>query len=110
MRRPPVVPGGQSRRKRSNVSNFVRARRTALVVCGSSASVSNRSGSHGRVEAPARSAGGKAAMRQAQILKEGLGFVEGPRWHEGRLWLSDSTNGTVWALDLDGGIERVVDV
>jgi sugar lactone lactonase YvrE len=49
-------------------------------------------------------------MRQAQILKEGLGFVEGPRWHEGRLWLSDSTNGTVWALDPDAGIERVVAV
>jgi len=25
----------------------------------------------------------------ATVVREGLGFGEGPRWHEGRLWYSD---------------------
>jgi sugar lactone lactonase YvrE len=28
-------------------------------------------------------------MREIEIFYEGLDFGEGPRWHEGRLWLSD---------------------
>jgi sugar lactone lactonase YvrE len=49
-------------------------------------------------------------MRQATILADGLGFVEGPRWHEGRLWLSDSTAGAVLALGPEGEVEPVVAV
>ena len=28
-------------------------------------------------------------MAAAEVLTEGLRFGEGPRWHDGRLWLSD---------------------
>jgi sugar lactone lactonase YvrE len=49
-------------------------------------------------------------MRQATILTDGLGFVEGPRWHDGRLWLSDSTAGAVLALGPDRQVESVVAV
>src|SRR5215470_17076573 len=49
-------------------------------------------------------------MSQATILTDGLGFVEGPRWHDGRLWLSDSTAGAVLALGPDGEVEPVVAV
>ena len=27
--------------------------------------------------------------RRVEILAEGLDFGEGPRWHDGRLWVSD---------------------
>jgi sugar lactone lactonase YvrE len=49
-------------------------------------------------------------MRQATVLTDGLGFVEGPRWHDGRLWLSDSTGGVVLALGPDGEVAPVVAV
>jgi len=49
-------------------------------------------------------------MRQATILIDGLGFVEGPRWHDERLWFSDSTAGLVMALGVGGEAEPVVAV
>lgn len=44
------------------------------------------------------------------ILREGLFFGEGPRWHEGRLWYSDFYDHAVHAIDLDGNDERIVEV
>lgn len=44
------------------------------------------------------------------ILRDGLFFGEGPRWHEGRLWYSDFYDHAVHAIDLDGNDERVVEV
>ncbi len=44
---------------------------------------------------------------QRTVLAEGFGFVEGPRWHDGRLVFSDMGAKRVLALDLDGGIEEV---
>jgi sugar lactone lactonase YvrE len=40
-------------------------------------------------------------------LLDGLCFGEGPRWHEGRLWLSDMHARTVLTVDLDGKREDV---
>jgi len=40
------------------------------------------------------------------IFENGL-FLESPRWHDGRLWLSDVLAGTVLALELGGAPEVV---
>ncbi|MCP5199195.1 MAG: SMP-30/gluconolactonase/LRE family protein [Gammaproteobacteria bacterium] len=37
-------------------------------------------------------------------------FLEGPRWHEGRLWLSDMWGYAVFALDADGKREQIAEV
>jgi len=44
------------------------------------------------------------------ILRDGLFFGEGPRWHEGRLWYSDFYDHAVHAIDLSGNDERIVEV
>ncbi|MGI8553603.1 MAG: SMP-30/gluconolactonase/LRE family protein [Dehalococcoidia bacterium] len=49
-------------------------------------------------------------MHEAKIMLEGLRFGEGPRWHEGRLWLSDFFDHVVLAVSLDGAIEQIVEV
>lgn len=43
-------------------------------------------------------------------LIAGYTFFEGPRWHEGRLWLSDFYTHQVLAVDLAGRIEKIADV
>jgi sugar lactone lactonase YvrE len=45
-----------------------------------------------------------------RTLVRGLGFPEAPRWRDGRLWFSDMGLGAVFAVDLDGRLERIVDV
>ena len=47
---------------------------------------------------------------ETETLAEGFGFLEGPRWRDGRLWMSDSFGGQVFILDPDGGVETVVEV
>ena len=49
-------------------------------------------------------------MTELQILFEGLSFGEGPRWHEGRLWLSDFHTHRVLAIDDAGEAETIVEV
>jgi sugar lactone lactonase YvrE len=44
------------------------------------------------------------------VLLGGLGFGEGPRWHDGRLWFSDMGAARVMAVDLDGRAELVLEV
>ena len=44
------------------------------------------------------------------VLRTGLFFGEGPRWHEGRLWYSDFYDHAVHAIDLDGNDERMLEV
>ena len=39
---------------------------------------------------------------KATVLLDGLCFGEGPRWHEGRLWLSDMHDHKVIAVDEAG--------
>ena len=49
-------------------------------------------------------------MSEAEILMEGLVFGESPRWHDGRLWLSDWGAHQVIALAPGGGHEVVATV
>ena len=41
------------------------------------------------------------------MLAQGFGFVEGPRWHHGRLVVSDMGSKQVLTVDLDGTVEEV---
>ena len=43
---------------------------------------------------------------RARVLREGLAFGEGPRWHEGRLWFSDFYRHAIFSIDEDGTEER----
>jgi sugar lactone lactonase YvrE len=45
-----------------------------------------------------------------ETLAEGLSFLEGPRWHDGRLFASDFYNHRVLAFQSDGKYETVVEV
>lgn len=47
---------------------------------------------------------------ERRFVLDGLGFSEGPRWHDGRLWFSDMGTATVSAVDLDGRVEEIVRV
>jgi sugar lactone lactonase YvrE len=42
------------------------------------------------------------------VLIQGLGLVESPRWHDGRLWISDWTAGQIITVDEHGGSEMAV--
>ena len=44
------------------------------------------------------------------ILRDGLWFGEGPRWHEGRLWYSDFYDHAVHSIGLDGDDRREFEV
>lgn len=47
---------------------------------------------------------------EAAPLIEGLGFPEGPRWRDGRLWFSDFLTKKVHTLDLSGHFAEIVDI
>jgi sugar lactone lactonase YvrE len=49
-------------------------------------------------------------VAKARVLAEGLYFGEGPRWHDGRLYLSDFYDHAVKRFDMDGNVEVVVEV
>jgi sugar lactone lactonase YvrE len=49
-------------------------------------------------------------MARAETFLEGLHFGEGPRWHEGRLWYSDFYDHAVFAVDMDGRRECIVEL
>ena len=46
-----------------------------------------------------------AARAKQEVMMEGIGLGESPRWHEGRLWFSDWVEHEVIALDLAGRSE-----
>lgn len=46
----------------------------------------------------------------SRVLAEGLVFGEGPRWREGRLFVSDMHGGRVVAVDMEGRVEEIVAV
>jgi sugar lactone lactonase YvrE len=50
------------------------------------------------------------AERELQTLVEGGSFFEGPRWHDGRWWVSDFYRHLVLTVDADGRTERVTEV
>jgi sugar lactone lactonase YvrE len=42
-----------------------------------------------------------------RVLRKGLGFGEGPRWHDHRLWFSDFYRHAIFSVSEDGEDERV---
>jgi sugar lactone lactonase YvrE len=48
--------------------------------------------------------------RDTQVLTDGWTFLEGPRWHDGRIWASDFYTNTLFAVTLDGDVERLAHV
>jgi sugar lactone lactonase YvrE len=44
---------------------------------------------------------------QTNVLLEGFGMGESPRWHEGRLWFSNWGTNEIVAVDLDGNSEVI---
>ena len=44
---------------------------------------------------------------EARVLREGLTFGEGPRWHDGRLWYSDFYRHAIFSTDEEGADERL---
>jgi sugar lactone lactonase YvrE len=44
------------------------------------------------------------------VLLDGLGFPEDPRWRDDYLWFSDMDAKAVMRVDLEGNLEKVVDV
>jgi sugar lactone lactonase YvrE len=45
-----------------------------------------------------------------KLLLDGGAFFEGPRWHDGRWWVSDMHRHAVFAITTDGDAECIVDV
>jgi sugar lactone lactonase YvrE len=48
--------------------------------------------------------------RELRTLSEGGAYFEGPRWHEGRWWVSDFYRYGVFAITPDGDEERMLEV
>lgn len=48
--------------------------------------------------------------RTVTTLVEGLSFAEGPRWHQGRLWVSDFYTQSVLAVDESGKVETQANI
>src|ERR1700709_846744 len=48
--------------------------------------------------------------RELRTLVEGGAYFEGPRWHEGRWWVSDFYRHGVFAITPDGDAEQVLEV
>jgi sugar lactone lactonase YvrE len=48
-----------------------------------------------------------SAPRELSVVGTGLSFLESPRWHDGRLWVSDFHTHRVLAFDADGAMEEV---
>src|SRR5436190_1681904 len=46
-------------------------------------------------------------LPEPRVLVDGLGILESPRWHDGRLWFSHWGADEVLAVDLDGNCEVV---
>jgi sugar lactone lactonase YvrE len=49
-------------------------------------------------------------VRAPRLLLEGGAFFEGPRWHEGRWWVSDFYRHAVFAVDTSGREQEVLTV
>lgn len=42
-----------------------------------------------------------------EVLADGFGFTEGPRWNDGKLWFSDFVQRRVRTVDLGGKVEEI---
>ncbi len=45
-----------------------------------------------------------------KTLLEGLGFTESPRWHNDKLWFSDMDAHKVMTVDLNGNVEKILEI
>lgn len=48
--------------------------------------------------------------RHVEVVADGFSYIVSPRWHDGRLWVSDLYTPAVLAIDLDGSVEHVAEV
>ena len=48
--------------------------------------------------------------RHIELLADGFSYLDGPRWYDGRLWVSDFYTPAVLAVDTDGSVEHVAEV
>ena len=48
--------------------------------------------------------------RQIEVLADGFSYLDGLRWYDGRLWVSDFYTPAVLAVDTDGSVEHVAEV
>jgi sugar lactone lactonase YvrE len=51
---------------------------------------------------------GREQTTSMEVLRAGLGLVESPRWHDGRLWFSDWIAGEINAIDDAGACELIL--
>ena len=51
--------------------------------------------------------GGLVEEYTSAVIRGGLAFGEGPRWHEGRLWFSDFYRRGIYSLSADGSDETL---
>ncbi|WP_037076118.1 SMP-30/gluconolactonase/LRE family protein [Pseudonocardia spinosispora] len=49
-------------------------------------------------------------MTTVRTVADGFSFLEGPRWHDGRLWASDFYTRRVVAIDESGTVETIAEV
>lgn len=49
-------------------------------------------------------------MAELDVLVDGYSYLEGPRWHDGRLWVSDFYTQQVIAVTPDGATAKMADV
>lgn len=49
-------------------------------------------------------------MTTVRTVADGFSFLEGPRWHDGRLWASDFYTHRVVAIDESGTVETIAEV
>ena len=49
-------------------------------------------------------------MAEPKLLLDGQVFLEGPRWHDGKLWFSDMHMHQVKTVDLNGHDEVIAEV
>ncbi|GAB3164096.1 SMP-30/gluconolactonase/LRE family protein [Amycolatopsis stemonae] len=54
--------------------------------------------------------GSGPAARQPAVVLDGFSYLECPRWHDGRLWVSDFYTGKVVAIDARGETEVIAEV
>src|SRR4029453_2152103 len=57
---------------------------------------------------PTRSRDAAVNTRDVSMLVDGLAFGEGPRWHDGKLFLSDMHSHRVLSIDAADGATTVV--
>lgn len=50
------------------------------------------------------------SRRRNEVVADGFTYLEGPRWHDGRLWFVDFYTHSVYALNSDGSTENIATV